>query len=186
MPRLLLRHIINSSSRPTHRHGLFCHCIVESLQRLTLGFKDTERESPSGTATPSYFLTLPNTEEENPASWKGKAAGEAVPSGPSRQLENNPTERAARIKAFLLMGTDTCYLVQRRKKCHKEWSGFASGALLSPCCPLTFLQPQGKENSSTFLIQGQQKKQNRNLTTSIYFVLLSVIYIEWIFLQSNY
>lgn len=145
-----------------------------------------ERESPSGTATPSYFLTLPSTGKESLTSWKGKAeAGEAVPAVPSRQLENNSTERAATIKAFLLMGAHTCYLAQRRKKCHKERSGFASGALLSPCCPLTFLQSQGKENSSTCLIQGQRKKQNRNLTTSIYSVLLSIIYIEWVFLQSN-
>lgn len=69
----------------------------------------------------------------------------------------------------------TSYLVQRRKKCHKEPSGFASPWML----------PKARKIAAHVWFRGKNKTK-QNLTMSIYFVLLSIIYIEWMFLQSNY
>lgn len=144
---------IHLSSQPTHSHGLFCRCIVKNLQKLTAGLKDTQKESLSGTATPSYFLTLPGTEKENLTSQRGKAeAGEAAPPVPSSPHENKSTERAARIKASLLMGTHTTPLTWSREGRNVTKSRVA---LLHPGCS----PRQGKQQH--MFDSGAKTKQNK-------------------------
>lgn len=115
-------HKLELSAHPQPRAFLPLHC--KEPPKLTAALKDTEKENPwMAQLLLDIFLLSPVQRKKTSPPRKGR----------QRLVKQHHQYCPVHLKTTADGDTHrTCYLAQRRKKCQKEPSGFASGALLSP------------------------------------------------------